>query len=81
MTGWQANVTHDRQEVTTVNREKAEEHLRRDITYPITAEGIRELYDNMRHFTAEDREWVRHVPPGIYRTPEEAIQAVRWGRN
>jgi hypothetical protein len=65
-----------------LNREQAEEHLRRDVTYPITAEGIRELYDNMRHFTAEDREWVRKVvPPGVYMTPEDAIRAVRWGRN
>ena len=65
-----------------MNREKAEEYFRRDIWYPITAEGICELCNNMRHFTAEDRKWVNeHIPPGIYATPEQAIGAVEWGRN
>ena len=65
-----------------MNRQEAEEHFRRDITYPITAEGIYELYDNLRHFTAADRKWVNeNVPPGVYMTPDQAIQAVRWGRN
>ncbi|GEM_PF-2517961 len=65
-----------------MNREQVEEHFRRDTTYPITAEGIRELWDNLRHFTAEERSWVReHVPPGVYANPEAAIRAVRWGRN
>ena len=65
-----------------MNRQEAEEHFRRDITYPITAEGIYELYDNLRHFTPADRKWVNeNVPPGVYATPEEAIRAVTWGRN
>lgn len=65
-----------------MNLDQAEEHFRRDITFPTTAEGIHELYDNMWRFTAEDREWVRKVvPPGVYMTPEDAIRAVRWGRN
>jgi hypothetical protein len=68
--------------VITVNREQVEEHFRRDITYPNTAEGICELCDNIIRFTAEDREWInKHVPPGVYQTPEQAIRAVEWGRN
>jgi hypothetical protein len=65
-----------------VNREQVEEYFRRDIWYPITAEGICELSDNLRHVTAADRQWINeHVPPGIYSSPEEAIRAVKWGRN
>jgi hypothetical protein len=65
-----------------MNREQAEIYLRIDITYPITADGICELCDNLRHITAEEREWVaRHVPPGVYLTPDDAIRAVRWNRN
>jgi len=65
-----------------MNRQQAEEHLRKDIWYPITADGICELCDNMRGFTAEDRKWINdHVPPGVYETPEQAIHAVTWGRN
>ena len=65
-----------------MNLEQAAEHFRRDITYPITAEGICELCDNMRHFTTEDRKWIsEHVPPGVYATPEDAIRAVLWCRN
>jgi len=65
-----------------VSREQMEEYFRRDVWYPNTADGICELCDNMRHFTAEEREWVNnHVPPGIYGTPEEAIRAIEWSRN
>ncbi|HTW91152.1 MAG TPA: hypothetical protein VMH22_05530 [bacterium] len=70
------------EEIITVNRQQAEEHFHRDITYPITAEGICELCDNMIRFTAEDREWIsKHIPPGVYETPEQAIRAVEWSRN
>jgi hypothetical protein len=64
----------------TVNRQKAEEHFRKDVWYPITAEGIKEVFDNMAHFTTEERNWmIEHVPPGIYANPEDAISAVQWG--
>jgi hypothetical protein len=64
-----------------MNREQFEEHFRFDTTYPITAEGIHELWENLRHLTAEERTWAReHVPPGVYACPEDAIRAVRWGK-
>jgi hypothetical protein len=64
-----------------VNREQAEGHFRRDVWYPITAEGIKEVFDNMSHFTPEERNWMsEHVPPGVYANPEAAIRAVEWGQ-
>jgi hypothetical protein len=65
-----------------LNREQAEEYFRKDVWYPITADGISELSDNFKHVTAADRQWINeHLPPGLYRTPEDVIRAVRWSRN
>lgn len=65
-----------------MNREQAEEYFRRDVWRPITAEGIYELSGNFRHVTTADRQGINeHLPPGIYRTPEDAIPAVKWSRN
>lgn len=70
------------QEAVAMNREQMEEYFRRDIWYPITAEGICELCDNLRHVTAADRQWINeHIPPGVYKTPDDAISAATWGRN
>lgn len=59
--------------------ETAKKHLREHITYPATAEELKQACNNMEDVPENLRkEFQEKIPEGIYNSAEEVMRAVGW---
>jgi len=61
----------------SILRDESIEHLKNDVSYPVTREELLKACNNMSDVATEDRQWVeKALPEGSYRNAADVIRAL-----